>query len=459
MEKNDLLDVKITDMTADGEGVGKADAFPLFIKDACVGDIVRCKVMKLKKTYGYARLMEVLSPSPDRVEPLCPKARACGGCQLQMMSFEAENRYKTKKVRENLRRIGGFTDLPVEECIGMPEPWHYRNKAQVPFGYDKNGKLVAGFYAGHSHDIIDMEDCALTFPEAGDVIRTVKNWMLRHGIRAYEEETGKGLIRHVLIRKGFSTGEILVCLIANGRKIPASEALTAELLRIPGFHTLSVNVNTARNNVILGTETYALYGPGYIEDTIKDIRFRISPESFYQVNPAQTEVLYGKALEFAELTGKENVWDLYCGIGTISLFLAEKAKKVYGVEIVPRAIDDARENARLNGFTNAEFYVGAAEEVLPAWHAANPDERIDVISVDPPRKGLDPRCIETILDMQPERIVYVSCDSATLARDLKILADGGYSVDKVQPVNQFGRTVHVESVVLLSRTEGTTREG
>ena len=330
MEKNETYTVRITDITSDGEGVGKAGAFPLFVKDACVGDLIECRVMKVKKTYGYARLLQVLEPSRDRTEPRCRKARACGGCQLQHMDYSAQLAYKTDKVRQNLKRIGGIEtqaenengSLPVlYPCIGMADPWRYRNKAQIPFGYDKNGELTAGFYAGHTHDIIDMEDCLLAPEETAEAVRVMKEFMRVNGVRAYEEKTGKGLVRHLLVRKGFSSGQVMICVIINGEKLPHWERL-AEMLeaRVPGFSTLCLNVNRTSGNVILGEKTLTLFGPGYIEDDIGDVRFRISPNSFFQVNPVQTEVLYGKALEFAGLTGSETVWDLYCGIGTISLF-------------------------------------------------------------------------------------------------------------------------------------------
>jgi len=450
MEKNELLTVRIEDMTSEGEGVGKIDAFPLFIKDACPGDLAVCKVMKLKKTYGYARLMEVLEPSPDRVNATCEKARACGGCQLQEMNYEAQKRFKARKVRENLRRIGGIS-AEVEPCLGMEEPWRYRNKAQIPFGKDRAGKVIAGFYAGRTHDIIEMEDCRLAPEEVARVTFVVKDWIVGNGISVYDEGSGRGLIRHLLVRKGFTTGQLLVCVIANGDRLPAAEELRAALSEVPGFMTLCLNVNREPGNTILGRETRTLFGPGYIEDYIGDVKFRISPNSFFQVNPVMTRVLYGKALEFAGLTGNENVWDLYCGIGTISLFLAKQARKVYGVEIVPQAIEDARENAALNGLGNAEFFVGKAEEVLPHWYAAHPEEKIDVVVVDPPRKGCDEVCLDTIVRMAPERLVYVSCDSATLARDLKILCGRGFRVERVQPVDMFPETVHVETVVLLSK--------
>ncbi|MBR6977050.1 MAG: 23S rRNA (uracil(1939)-C(5))-methyltransferase RlmD, partial [Lachnospiraceae bacterium] len=398
MEKNDILTVTIEDLTAEGEGVGKADGFPLFIKDTVPGDVVCCSVMKMKKGYGYARLLEILTPSPDRTEPRCPIARSCGGCQLEHLSYEAQLRFKTKRVEDTLRRIGGFTvrttqDAAGEEdsillypALGMKDPWHYRNKTQVPVGKDREGRIVTGFYARHSHEIIPQESCAISFPEAELVLHTVKEWMLRFGVSAYDEVSGTGVVRHVLARKGMRTGEILVCLVSRKRKVRHENEL-AEMLRdvVPGFATLTVNINEARDNVILSREGYVAYGAGFIEDEIGGLRFRISPESFFQVNSEQMEVLYGKALEFSGLTGEETVWDLYSGIGTISLFLARKAKHVYGVEIVPQAVRDARENARLNGLQNVTFYEGAAEEVLPRWLTEHPEEHIDVIVVDPPR--------------------------------------------------------------------------
>ncbi|MBR6404833.1 MAG: 23S rRNA (uracil(1939)-C(5))-methyltransferase RlmD [Lachnospiraceae bacterium] len=452
LKKNDLVTVEITDLTTEGEGIGKAGAFPLFIKDTMPGDRVRAVVTKLKKNYGYGKALEILAPSADRIPMRCPIARRCGGCQIQEMDYQAQLQFKTRKVQNNLQRIGGLS-VPVLPCVGMEEPWHYRNKAQVPFGRNKAGDLVCGFYAGRSHDIIESEDCLLTPPEFGDILRIVKQWMRDFGIEPYDERDGSGLIRHVLLRKGFHTGEILVCLVANGESVPHTADLsTALCAEIAGFKALSLNINQTRGNTILGPETRQITGPGVILDLLSGVRFRISPQSFYQVNPVQTEVLYNLALEYADLTGNETVWDLYCGIGTISLFLARKAKKVYGVEIIPQAIEDARENARLNGFTNTEFFVGKAEEVLSEWYEAHPEEQIDVITVDPPRKGCDEKCLKTIGRMQPLRVVYVSCDSATLARDLRILTEQyGYCVEKVQPVDQFSQTVEVETVCRLSK--------
>lgn len=454
IKKNDILTVEITDTGIEGEGIGKTDGFILFVKDAVIGDTVQVKVMKAKKNYAYAKLEKVLVPSPFRVQPSCPFHRQCGGCQLQPLSYEKQLEFKQNKIRNNLIRIGGFSPEHIDACmepiIGMEDPWHYRNKAQFPFGYDKEGNVVTGFYAGRSHNIIANTDCALGVEENKTVLETILAYMKKYGVSAYDETTGKGLIRHVLIRKGFASGQLMACVVINGNKLPEEKTLAEELWKIPGMTSVSVNVNTERTNVILGKKVRVLKGEEKIEDTIGDVVFRISPLSFYQVNPVQTKKLYGQALEYAGLTGEETVWDLYCGIGTISLFLAKKAKKVYGVEIVPEAIADAKENAARNGITNAEFFVGKAEEVLPQKYE---EEGVyaDVIVVDPPRKGCDEKCLETMVRMRPERIVYVSCDSATLARDLKYLGEMGYEVRKWRGCDMFPGTVHVETVVLLTK--------
>ena len=452
MEKNQEFTVSIEDMSEDGAGIGKLDGYIWFIKDAVIGDVVRARAMKMKKNYGFARLMEILTPSEARVEPKCPVARQCGGCQLQAMSYEEQLKFKERKVKNHLLRIGKFKENEIHmlPIMGMKEPWRYRNKAQFPFGLDKNGNIVAGFYAGRTHDIIECEDCLLGVEENKDILGIIKGFMRVHGIRPYDETTHKGLVRHALIRKGFHSGEIMVCLVINGKDIPAKEQLVEELCQVKGMTSISYSINQEKTNVIMGKEIVNLYGPGYITDNIGNVTYQISPLSFYQVNPVQTEKLYGTALEYAGLTGNETVWDLYCGIGTISLFLAQNAKKVYGVEIVPQAIEDARRNAALNNITNAEFFTGKAEEVLPEQYEKN-KVYADVIVVDPPRKGCDQVCLDTILKMAPKRVVYVSCDSSTLARDLRYLADGGYEVEKVRCCDMFGQSCHVETVVLLTQ--------
>ena len=448
--KNDIVTLKIEDCGIDGEGIGKADGFTVFVKDAVIGDTVRAKIMKAKKNYGYGRLEEIITPSPDRVEPKCQFARQCGGCQLQALSYEKQLEFKTSKVRGHLERIGGFTDIPMEKILGMDQPFHYRNKAQFPVGKSKDGRIITGFYAGRTHSIIENRDCALGVTRNKEVLDRVIAHMEKFHIQPYDENTGKGLVRHVLIRYGFFTDEMMVCLIINGEKLPGEEALVKSLRQIPETVSVMVNVNKKRNNVILGEKVRLLWGQPYITDKIGEISYQISPLSFFQVNPYQTGRLYGKALEYAQLSGNETVWDLYCGIGTISLFLAQKAKMVRGVEIIPAAIENAKENARLNGFDNTEFFVGKAEEVLPEQFART-GERADVIVVDPPRKGCDETLLSTIIEMQPDRVVYVSCDSATLARDLKYLCERGYELKKVCPVDMFPNTVSVETVVLLSQ--------
>ena len=478
--KNDIVTVKIEDIGTEGEGIGKLEGFTLFVKDAVMGDVVEARLVKVKKNYAYARLEKVLTSSPLRVKPVCPYHKQCGGCQIQAMSYEAQLQFKENKVKNNLVRIGGFDQIFIESVmesvVGMEQPWHYRNKAQFPVGTDKDGRIITGFYAGRTHSIIANTDCALGVEENEPILQKVLAYMQNEKVSAYDETTGQGLVRHILIRKGFTSGEIMVCLVINGKSLPKEDRLVSTLREIPGMTSIWLNYNTKNTNVIMGTEGRVLWGQNTITDVIhrrsieeinsgKDclrydskenapqgITFAISPLSFYQVNPIQTEKLYSLALEYAGLTGEETVWDLYCGIGTISLFMAQCAKEVHGVEIVPQAIEDARKNAERNHIENATFYVGKAEEVLPRLYE---EEHIfaDVICVDPPRKGCDEACLNTIIKMAPKRIVYVSCDSATLARDLKYLCENGYEIRKVRAVDQFGQTVHVETVVLLSKGE------
>ena len=460
MNKNDIVTVEITDIGVSGEGIGHVDGYTLFIKDAVIGDVVEAKVMKAKKNYGYARLMKVITPSEYRVEPKCAFARRCGGCQIQEMSYDRQLVFKDQKIRGNLERIGGFTkdqiDTVMQPVVGMEHPFGYRNKAQFPFGTDKEGNPITGFYAGRTHDIIANTDCALGVEQNKEILEIILQYMRENKIKSYDEKTGKGLIRHALIRYGFKTKEIMVCLVVNGKRLPKAERLIEKLIQIEGMTSITISPNTRRDNVIMGDSYEILWGQGYITDYIGNVKYQISPLSFYQVNPVQTEKLYGLALEYADLKGDETVWDLYCGIGTISLFLAQKAKQVYGVEIVPQAIDDAKENAKINAIDNAEFFVGKAEEVLPEYYAEYEREHngetahADVIVVDPPRKGCDETLLETIVKMQPEKVVYVSCDSATLARDLKYLCANGYEIKMCRGVDQFPQSVHVETVVLLS---------
>ena len=413
VKKNDLVRMKIEDMTSEGLGIGHAEGMAVFVKDTVIGDEITAKIVKEKKTYAYGRLEQLLVPSPDRVEPVCPAARRCGGCQIQAMDYQAQLRFKERKVTGNLARIGGFDPEFLEKIrepiMGMEHPFHYRNKAQFPVGTDRR----AIWWPGFTRAVPTPSSTTTTAPwgcrENRDILETVLDHMRKHRIPAYEETTGKGLVRHVMIRAGFHTGQIMVCLVLNGRKLPAGEELAERLSAVPGMTSIMINVNRENTNVIMGKETFRLWGRAFIEDRIGDVTYQISARSFYQVNPAQTERLYDAALEYAALQGKETVWDLYCGIGTISLFLARKAGKVYGVEIVPEAIEDARKNAALNGISNAEFFVGKAEEVLPEKYERE-GIRADVMVIDPPRKGCQPQVLDTMVKMAPERIVYVSCD-------------------------------------------------
>lgn len=486
MQKNDFIELVIEDMGVDGEGIGKFEGMTFFVKDAIIGDSIKARITKLKKNYGYARVEEILSASPLRTQPRCLQHKRCGGCQIQAMDYQAQLAFKEKKVRSNLIRLGAFEEAYVnavmEPIVGMEDPYRYRNKAQFPVGTDKEGNLITGFYAARTHSIIPVEDCLLGVAQNRQVLDAVLKYMQENNISAYDETTQKGLVRHVLIRYGFSTNQLMVCIIINGKKLPAVENLIAKLCKLDGMTSISVNSNMKHTNVILGDTTETVWGQSYITDYIhlwnngvktdKAVAYQISPQSFYQVNPAQTEKLYSLALEYAQLTGKETVWDLYCGIGTISLFLAQNAGKVYGVEVVPQAIEDAKNNAKINGITNAEFFVGKAEEVLPQFYEkesrkAELHEKTvqtfsgestdmlhpDVIVVDPPRKGCDEKCLEVMLKMKPEKIVYVSCDSATLARDLKFLCAGGYEMKRVRAVDQFAHSCHVEVCCLMSRID------
>lgn len=451
MKKNDLVEVQIEDMSESGEGIGHADGLTLFVKDAVIGDKVEAGITKVKKTYCYARTARILAPSPFRVEPECPVSRACGGCQLQALAYEKQLEFKTKKVRDCFTRVGGFAadgseGFVVNAAIGMKEPWHYRNKAQFPVGLDKEGNPAAGFYAGRTHSVIPTASCAIQFRGHEEILARVLQYIKESGESVYDETVHKGTVRHILMRKAEATGELMVALVINGTGLRDETGFVDRLKDLPGMTSIQLNINRKATNVILGEECRVLWGKPYITDRIGDISYRISALSFYQVNPVQTRVLYETALSYAELTGTETVWDLYCGIGTISLFLAKQAKQVYGVEIVPAAVDNAVANAKINKIDNARFYTGAAEDIyirekIPA----------DVVVVDPPRKGLDEKLVNTVSKMAPERIVYVSCDPATLARDARRFADNGYEVKKVQPVDMFGQGGGVETVVQMRR--------
>ena len=547
-KKNDLVVLEITDLTEEGQGVGKCDGLVFFVKGTVMGDLVEARILKVKKNYAYAKVEKLLKASPYRVTPLCPVAGKCGGCQLQHLSYEKELEWKEDRIAQSLIRIAGISEEEVHakgEGILGGKTERYRNKAQYPvqnrkeireeialggraFEEGKKGSekeqescdsLGIGFYGFHSHRIIEAEDCLINSAENPLILNCIKEWAREYKISGYDEETGKGLLRHIFLRKGFSTGEILLCLVLNGKSLPHGKELWEKLLGLPlrveagglqrgaevssrmdaeseadgrcGVDTeseadihcgmdaqseadvhyeengkiqgrivgLCININEGSGNAILGRETLCLYGKDSIEDKIGELSFSISVPSFYQVNPMQTEKIYGKALEYAALTGEETVWDCYCGIGTISLFLAQKAKQAYGLEIVPEAIENAKKNAEKNGLHNTEFYVGAAEEVLPKWVEEQKREGkdvgnlVDVVSLDPPRKGCDEACLSAVLELSPKRIVYVSCDPGSLARDMKYLREGGYALEKWVGIDNFPRTGHVETVALLSKLD------
>ena len=509
LQKNDLITLEITDLTEEGQGVGKKDGLVFFVKDSVMGDLVEARILKAKKNYAYAKVEKLLEASPYRITPLCPVAGKCGGCQLQHLSYEKELSWKEDRIAQSLIRIAGLSPEEVEskkEGILGGVLSRYRNKAQYPVqsrkeirsggatsvsdwkvdgkwpgknkieAKEKSSDLSMGFYGFHSHRIIETEDCLINSAENPLILNCIKDWAREYKISGYEEETGKGLLRHIFLRKGFSTGEILLCLVLNGKSLPHGKELWERMQDLSlsveeggqvqgSIVGLCVNINEGSGNAILGRETRCLYGKDSIEDKIGELSFSISVPSFYQVNPVQTEKIYGKALEYAALTGEETVWDCYCGIGTISLFLAQKAKQVYGLEIVPEAIENAKKNAEKNGLQNAEFFVGAAEEVLPKWveeqkrelSAKGADcgigDMVDVVSLDPPRKGCDEACLSAVLELSPKRIVYVSCDPGSLARDIKYLREGGYELQKWVGIDNFPRTGHVETVVLLFKID------
>ncbi|QUW23625.1 23S rRNA (uracil(1939)-C(5))-methyltransferase RlmD [Sporosarcina sp. Marseille-Q4063] len=447
VNKNDRLNVYVEDLTHDGSGVAKVEGYPLFIPGALPGEEAEIQVMKTMKRYGFAKLLNVTKESPDRVIPPCHVFWECGGCQLQHLSYEAQLLQKQKTVRDVMERIGKIPHVPVHPVKGMDDPWRYRNKSQIPFS-ERNGEVVSGFYRSRTHHIVDTDVCIIQGEEADEIMSTLKHEMHSMGIEAYDERTNRGMLRHLIVRKARATGELMVVLVTRSKKFPQKDAAIELIKRVvPDVTSIMQNVNSEKTNVIFGNKTFLLYGKPFIVDTIGDIKFEISARSFYQVNSEQTEVLYEQALEYAQLTGTESVIDAYCGIGSISLFLAQNAKEVYGVEIVPQAIEDAKRNAELNGIDNAHFEAGPAEEVIPKWYAEG--KRFDVLVVDPPRKGCDEKLLDTILEYKPKRIVYVSCDPATLARDLRILEDGGYRTQEVQPVDMFPQSSHIEVVTWL----------
>lgn len=449
VKKNQYIEMTITGLGHEGQGVGKYEGYTLFVPDSLPGDKIKIKVVKVNKNFGFGRLIEIIESSPNRVQSECLVYKQCGGCQLQHLSYTEQLEWKRTLVHDNLIRIGKIEDIIINPTIGMSNPWNYRNKSQVPFA-EIEGGLAAGFYSKGTHQVIDMNECLIQHEQNNRLVQIIRHISEEIGITVYNETTHQGILRHVIVRVGVTTDELMLILVTNGRDFKDKEELVKRIIEeVPNLTSLIQNINELKTNVIMGKESTTLYGQDVIYDTIGDIRFAISPRSFYQVNPEQTKILYDKALEYAGLTGNETVIDAYCGIGTISLFLAQKAKHVYGVEIVPEAIDDAKRNAKINGVTNVTFEVGTAEEILPEWKKRGISA--GVIVVDPPRKGCEQALLQAIIEIKPDRIVYVSCNPSTLARDLRILENGGYKAKEAQPVDMFPQTVHVETVVRIER--------
>ncbi|MEX3913731.1 23S rRNA (uracil(1939)-C(5))-methyltransferase RlmD [Bacillus paralicheniformis] len=449
VQKNEYYNVVFEDLTHEGAGVAKVDGFPIFVPNALPDEKAQIKVTRVKKGFAFGRLIDLKEESRFRTDAPCPIYKQCGGCQLQHINYEGQLLYKQKQVKDVLERIGklDLSRITVHPTLGMEDPWNYRNKAQVPVG-EREGGLIAGFYQQRSHEIIDMNECLIQQTENDRVVQAIKEICGKYGIKAYNEERHKGWLRHIMVRYGAVTGEMMVVFITRTNDFPHKAKIVEEITAaFPHVKSIVQNINPKKTNVIFGDETTVIWGEEYIYDTIGEIKFAISARSFYQVNPEQTKVLYDKALEYAELNGEETVIDAYCGIGTISLFLAKQAKKVYGVEIVPEAIEDAKRNAELNGIENAEFEVGEVEVVIPKWYKEG--IKADTLVVDPPRKGCDEALLRTIIEMKPKRVVYVSCNPGTLARDLRVLEDGGYETLEVQPVDMFPHTSHVECVAVL----------
>ena len=452
LSKNKEYIVDIVDIGQGGVGIGKYEGFTVFVDGGLVQDKIKVKITKSKKNYAVGDIVEIIEKSPFRVERKCSESlRQCGGCQIQELDYQKQLDVKTNEVKQVISRIGKLDDVVIHDTLGMEDPFRYRNKAQFPI-QKKDNMPVIGFYKKKSHDLISTDECIIQHEVNDKIIKIIKTYIRAYNVSIYDEKTHKGLLRHLVTKVGFTTGEVMIVLVANGKKLPYLKELASVLKEnIPGFKTLVVNVNTQKTNVILGKENIVAYGDGMIRDYIGELVFEISPLSFFQVNPLQTEVLYNKALEYANLGENDTVFDIYCGIGTISLFLAQKAKKVYGIEIVEDAIKDAKRNAKINNMDNVEFYVGKAEEVVPKMYKEG--KRANVVVVDPPRKGCDEKVLDTIVSMEPDRVVYVSCNPSTLARDLAYLNERGYKCHEIQPVDMFPHSVHVENVAWLSKVD------
>lgn len=449
VKKNDVVNIIIHDIGTEGQGIGRYEGYTLFVDGALPEEDVKVTVIKVGKNFGIGKLMEVTKASPNRIDAKCPIAKQCGGCSLQHLDYQGQLKFKQNKVDQLIKRIGKVEDVEVQPTIGMEEPWHYRNKVQFPVRA-VNGQIKIGYYAKRSHRVVETEICYIQDRRNEEIRQILLDWMIRHDIPAYNEEAHKGVVRHLITRYAHTSGKMHVTLVINARRLHSVESFVEALLACGYVSGIDLNINKEKTNVILGEKMLHLSGQTYIEDTIGGLKFRISPQSFYQVNSLQTEKLYAKAVDYAKLTGEETVLDLYCGIGSISLFLAQKAKRVIGVEIVTEAIQNAEANAQLNDIKNIDFYLGKAEEVIPKLYS-DQGLKADVVVVDPPRKGCDEKLLETIVKISPKRLVYVSCDPATLARDINYLVEQGFKLEQVQPVDLFPQTTHVETVCALTK--------
>lgn len=452
VEKNEYYNVTCSDISHEGVGICKIENYPIFVSGLLIGEQAKIKIIKVKGRMAFGRLIDIITPSPERVEPPCPIYQQCGGCQVQHMSLEAQKTMKQTRVQQALERIGGFEGITVHPVQTMSEPWYYRNKAQVPLGRNAKGEIIAGFYRRHTHEIVPMTDCLIQNKANNALLTRTVELLNEYDASIYDETTQKGNIRHLLVRHGYKTNELMLVLVTREKKMRHIDQLAEQLQReFPNLVSVMQNVNPANTNVILGETTKLVAGRSYIEDYIGDVKFSISAQSFFQVNPVQMEVLYQQAADLAGLTGEETVLDVFCGIGTIALFLAKQAKHVYGVEIVPQAIEDAKANAERNQITNATFVCEDASAMMHKWHEA--EIQADVVVLDPPRKGCDEQLLTSLVELAPKKIVYIACDVATQARDAKFLVANGYQTTAAYPVDMFGQTYHVESVVLMSRVQ------
>ncbi|MBU0439142.1 23S rRNA (uracil(1939)-C(5))-methyltransferase RlmD [Staphylococcus succinus] len=449
IEKNEVREGQVIDLTHEGHGVVKLDRYPIFIPNALINETIEYKVIKVKKNFAIGKLIDIKAKSEERVEPPCVYYYKCGGCQLQHMTYQAQLNMKKEQVINLFQRKAGFKDTVIHDTVGMDNPWYYRNKSQIPVGKNDEQNVIMGYYRQRSHQIIDMDECLIQDNMHQDVMNKIKLWFNELNVSTYNEHKKQGLMRHVVIRTGHHSGELMVVFVTNGKKFKQSAIMVEKLLTaFPNIVSIKHNINDTHSNVIMGQTSHTLYGKDEIQDTLSDVTFKINDQSFYQINSVQTEKLYQKAIDYAELQGEETVLDTYCGIGTIGLYMAPKAKHVYGVEIVSEAIADAQQNATLNQFENTTFVCGKAEEVILKWKADG--IKPDVVMVDPPRKGCDESFLDTLLELNPRKIVYISCNPSTQQRDAQQLATQ-YKLTQITPVDMFPHTTHVETVAQFER--------